>query len=98
MKNPYLLFAALILPALCINLQLQAQTSIPAGNVSGTWTLAGSPYQINGEITIPNASTLTIEPGVLVEFQGHYKLNVQGRLLAVATVADTITFSFRSYR
>ncbi|OGP66167.1 MAG: hypothetical protein A2169_14035, partial [Deltaproteobacteria bacterium RBG_13_47_9] len=41
-------------------------TSIAAGNVSGTWTLANSPYHINGEITIPNDSTLTIEPGVEV--------------------------------
>ena len=57
-----------------------AQTVIPPGDVSGTWTLGGSPYEIQGEITIPDSSTLTIEPGVLVEFQGHYKLIVEGRL------------------
>jgi len=70
-----------------------AQTSISQGNVSGTWTLEGSPYLINGEITISNDSTLYIEPGVLVEFQGHYKLNVQGRLLAIGTRSDTIIFT-----
>ncbi|GAF97593.1 unnamed protein product, partial [marine sediment metagenome] len=47
-----------------------AQTPVPPGNVSGTWTPAGSPYQINGEITIPNDSVLIIAPGTYVEFQG----------------------------
>jgi hypothetical protein len=70
-----------------------AQTVIPPGDVSGTWTLSGSPYEIQGEINIPFLETLTIEPGVLVEFQGHYKLNVQGRLLAVGTETDTIVFT-----
>lgn len=70
-----------------------AQTIIPAGNVSGTWTLAGSPYLIQGSIMIPNDSTLTIEPGSTVNFQGTYKLYVQGRLLAIGTITDTITFT-----
>ena len=68
-------------------------TQIPAGDVSGTWTKANSPYNINGEITIPNDSTLTIEPGVEVVFTGHYKFNVQGRLLAIGTETDTIVFT-----
>lgn len=72
---------------------IPAQTNIPGGNVSGTWTLANSPCKINGEITIPNDSTLTIEPGVEVVFMGHYKFNVQGRLLAVGTQQDTIRFT-----
>jgi hypothetical protein len=70
-----------------------AQTIIPAGNVSGTWTFAGSPYFIQGAIMIPNNTTLTIEPGVTVNFQGPYKLYPQGRLLAIGTAADTITFT-----
>ena len=70
-----------------------AQTEIPAGDVSGVWTLANSPYNINGEITVPNDSTLTIEPGVEVIFTGHYKFNVQGRLLAIGTETDTIVFT-----
>ncbi len=63
------------------------------GNVSGTWALKGSPYYINGEITIPNDSTLTIEPGVDVIFTGNYKFNVKGRLLAIGTETDTILFT-----
>jgi hypothetical protein len=70
-----------------------AETNIPAGTVSGTWTTAHSPYLVDGEITIPDSETLTIEPGVQVIFQGHYKFNVQGQLLAVGTQEDTITFT-----
>jgi predicted outer membrane repeat protein len=70
-----------------------AQTIIPAGNVSGNWTLSGSPYLVEGAIMIPNNATLIIEPGVTVNFQGAYKLYLQGRILANGTVADTITFT-----
>ena len=62
-------------------------------NVSGTWTLANSPYQINEEITIPDGETLTIEPGVEVIFNGHYKFYIKGRLLAIGTKQDLIIFT-----
>ena len=74
-------------------LAIPEPTEIPAGDVSGTWTKAFSPYHINGEITIPDGLTLTIEPGVEVVFTGHYKFNVQGRLLAIGTETDTIVFT-----
>ena len=69
------------------------QTYIPPGDVSGTWISGNSPYYIQGDITILNDSTLTIEPGVLVEFQGYYALNVQGRLSAIGTDTSIITFT-----
>ena len=69
------------------------QTDVPEGKVSGLWSLANSPYHINGEITVPDDSTLTIEPGVEVVFTWYYKLNVQGRLLAIGTEQDYIVFS-----
>jgi hypothetical protein len=89
MKNSILTIAAILLTCSFIS----AQTIIPAGNVSGTWTFAGSPYLVQGAIMVPNGSTLTIEPGVTVNFQGPYKLYPQGRILAVGTAADTITFT-----
>ena len=70
-----------------------AQTDIPAGNVSGTWALSGSPFRINGEIVVPDGQTLTIEPGVNIVFTGHYKFNIQGRLLAVGNVNKSIDFT-----
>jgi len=70
-----------------------ADTVIQPGDVNGSWTEVNSPYLIEGEITIPDGETLSIEPGVLVEFQGHYKFHVQGRLLAIGTISDNIVFS-----
>ncbi|HEX8436109.1 hypothetical protein [Archangium sp.] len=31
-----------------------------------TWTLAGSPYTLTGDVTVPPWVTLTLEPGVQV--------------------------------
>jgi len=70
-----------------------SQTVIPGGDVYGTWSINGSPYQVMGDIAIPNDSTLSVDPGVMVEFQGHYALFVQGRLLAMGTETDTIVFT-----
>jgi hypothetical protein len=70
-----------------------AQTTIPAGEVSGKWNAGGSPYLVTGDIRIPHDSTLTIEPGVVVEFQGHFELKVMGRLLALGSITDTILFT-----
>lgn len=69
------------------------QTYITGGDVNGIWTSANSPYYIQGEITVPNSETLTIEPGVNVVFMGHYKFNVQGSLLAVGIQIDSIRFT-----
>jgi predicted GH43/DUF377 family glycosyl hydrolase len=67
-------------------------TVIPAGDVSGTWTKAGSPIRVQGEITVPDGATLTIEAGTTVEFLGHHSLNVQGQILAIGTEEDPIRF------
>ena len=70
-----------------------SDTHIPAGNVNGVWTIDGSPYIIEGQINIPGDSTLIIEPGVEVKFQGHYALMVYGYLEAVGTENDSINFT-----
>ncbi len=62
-----------------------------SGEVSGTWD--ADTVFVDSEITIPNGETLSIGPGVYVEFQGHYKFNVQGRLLAIGAETDLIHFT-----
>ena len=91
--------------AIFFSIAVFSQTVIPAGSISGTWTLSGSPYLIEGETTIPDGDTLTIEAGVLVEWQGSYTMFIQGQILAVGTETDSITFTaadiyagFRSIR
>jgi len=63
-----------------------------SGNQSGTWNLAGSPYNIIGEITIPTNETLEIDAGVEVIASGNYKITALGNLLANGTLNDTIRF------
>jgi predicted outer membrane repeat protein len=89
-KRHSLSFFLVLLLVVC---EIQSQTAVPGGNVSGTWTLAGSPYQVQGSVQILNGSTLTIQPGVTVEFQGTYKMIVSGCLLAIGTITDTIIFT-----
>ena len=69
-------------------------TYIPPGPISGTWTLAGSPYLIEGETTIENGTTLTIEEGVRVEWQNNSSsMLVYGQILAQGTETDSIIFT-----
>lgn len=72
---------------------LQSQTIISGGNVSGVWSLSGSPYLINGSIQILNGDSLSIHSGVQLIFNGPFKLNVQGKLTAVGSPADSISFT-----
>ncbi|MBI5099602.1 MAG: right-handed parallel beta-helix repeat-containing protein [Nitrospirae bacterium] len=67
---------------------------------NSTWTYAGSPYIITGNISVYGSSepTLTIEPGVEVRFNGLYYLNIgyssyKGRLVAQGTLSSPIIFS-----
>ncbi len=82
------------------------QTTIADGeNVTGTWTVANSPYLIIGEANIPQNETLTIEAGVEVKFQigdnFNYQisnfnagfLRVNGKLVAQGTESDQIKFT-----
>ena len=69
-----------------------AQTNVPGGNVSGIWTMTGSPYLIQGNINVHADSSLSIEPGVNVNFQGDYSLTVEGYLQAIGTETDSIHF------
>lgn len=63
-----------------------------SGNQSGIWTLAGSPYQVVGAITIPAGTSLAIQAGVVVHITGSYQITVAGSMVALGTVADSIRF------
>ena len=66
-----------------------------SGQLSGLLPLSGSPYQVVGDIWVPPLYTLTIEPGVILDFQGYYKFSVKmGALLtAVGIESDSIVFT-----
>jgi hypothetical protein len=83
---------SLILAAIAVTVA-QAETIIPGGNVSGIWTLAGSPYIVQGNITVQNGNSLLIGPGVRVQFDSLVTVTVQGRLVAEGALNDTIFFT-----
>lgn len=58
-----------------------------------TWTKAGSPYLVQGGIMIGQNATLSIEPGVVVQFNSEGWLDVPGRLLANGTSDEPVTFT-----
>jgi hypothetical protein len=90
----YQLYRILITLLFCITPNfVVSQTIIPPGDVFGIWTLANDPYLIQGDIQIPVDSTLTIEPGVTLEFQGHFGLYVEGNIMAIGTITDSILFT-----
>lgn len=56
-----------------------------------TWTIAESPYRVIGDITVYEGVTLTIEPGVKVEFTS--SLIVDGSLNAIGVKGTIINFT-----
>jgi hypothetical protein len=86
------LAGSLLLLQLFVSCHLSSQTTINAGNVSGVWTAAGSPYLVNGNISVPASGTLLIQPGAAIKFSGHYKLTVSGCLKAIGTAASPVDF------
>lgn len=74
---------------------INAEISIPETHIitNTTWTLTESPYFVEGNITIDEGITLTIEPGVDVLFNGRYKLLVDGTLIAAGTPTNMIRFT-----
>jgi hypothetical protein len=56
-----------------------------------TWT--ADTVKILNDISVLSSATLTVSPGTYIEFQGHYKLQVDGRLLAIGNAADRIVFT-----
>lgn len=67
-------------------------TFVPGGVISGTWTAEHSPYYVEGDLSIQNGQTLTIEPGVKVAVRGPYHFTVQGCVMAEGTEDDNIIF------
>lgn len=79
----------LILGVLIFNLT-SSQTHV-SGTVDGeTWTPAGSPYIMDGDLFI---ASLVIEPGVTILANGNYVIEVAGIIQAIGTAQDSIRFT-----
>ncbi|HLX11770.1 MAG TPA: right-handed parallel beta-helix repeat-containing protein, partial [Bacteroidota bacterium] len=78
MKRIAILFLILI-AAISAN----SQTFV-SGNIGtdSTWAIGGSPYIVTGSVTVNSGVQLTVDPGVIVRFQGGQALVVYGKLVA----------------
>ncbi|MCB1121116.1 MAG: right-handed parallel beta-helix repeat-containing protein, partial [Verrucomicrobiae bacterium] len=61
-------------------------------NTNTTWSLAGSPYTLTGNVTVAAGVTLTIQPGVQVIANQFIGLTVNGVLSAVGTSGSPTVF------
>jgi hypothetical protein len=93
MKKFILCFLFLIF-LLSTNTKLIAQTYV-GGNISTntSWDTTGSPYILNDDVTILAGVTLSISPGVVVDFPlYYYDIHVNGTLIMSGTIQDSIRF------
>ena len=89
------LLVALMLVSSCLLFSGGARASTQVSGIIAsdtTWTQANSPYSLAGTVTVPSNVTLTIEPGVTVNF-GSYYIQVNGTLNARGTSGSAIYFS-----
>ncbi len=69
---------------------LYAQTEKQGVIENEVWTAFGSPYVITDNISVVD---LEIDEGVTIQFNGDYQFEVVGRLLALGTFDQPITFT-----
>jgi len=91
------LASAAIFTTLLVFTAALADTILPGGEIQDSvWPVSGSPYRVQGTITLPGDGSLTIEPGVEVLFEGNYQFVIEGRLTASGTESDSILFAATS--
>jgi hypothetical protein len=84
---------------LLITVTACADTYVTADiSVDTTWDLAGSPYVIQGDIRVLSPNTLTIDPGVVVEFDYWWSLAAldDASIVAAGTPGAEIVFTSHS--
>lgn len=98
-------FACLFMQLLLLSVLLALLIVNPDSSVSDTvlgeghiisdtvWNVSGSPYFIEGNITVDYGVNLTIEAGVEVRFNGYYCIYIEGNLSAVGNISNMIKFT-----
>jgi len=73
---------------------LKSQTNVGGPYFTNTvWNLAGSPYILTADVQVADGVTLTIEPGVEINYNANYELLVKGSISVLGTNALPIIFN-----
>jgi len=64
-----------------------------SGNASGTWSV--DTVLVTGHLLVPAGEQLIIAPGTRIEFQSYFRLDVQGNIVALGSITDSIRFTIR---
>jgi hypothetical protein len=88
-----IIFSLFAINSINLNVSTLAQTPTSGTiNVDTIWLKGNSPYTLNGNVTISNGATLTIDPGVTVNFNGN-SLKIKGTIIAKGHSSNYITFN-----
>jgi Right handed beta helix region len=91
------LLVATLLTCMFLVVNVHAATSVTGQiNSNTTWTLASSPYKLTGTVFVSPGVTLTIEPGVNVDFN-MFSLQINGGTLIAQGTNDNKILFYSSY-
>ena len=90
-------FTKLTVPLLLflISLPVVSMATEISGDIWGVWDSSGNPYNVVGEVRVPPDSTLMIQAGCRIIFQGHYKFIIDSLavLQSIGVEGDSISFT-----
>ncbi len=69
------------------------QPDPPAGGETVTWTAAGGPYEFCELVTIPEGSTVIVEPGAVIDVLQNAQLTIQGSMIGAGTASQPISIT-----
>jgi len=93
MKKHYLLEISLLISFLFgINFANAANINV-GGTISSSVTWIADTVKVTSNLTVNDGVTLTIPAGTYIEMQGHYRIYVQGQILAEGTKTNKIVFT-----
>jgi hypothetical protein len=89
-----ILIVAIVVSGLSF-VNVDVRGTVVGGNITSDmhWTIVDSPFTLNSDVKVYNNSTLTIDPGVTVNFGSFRYLTISGMLIAVGDPNNKITFT-----